>query len=53
MATTVLMSDTHCQPAELSPTQQSKVGFPLAKLVVWFCVTTEPFWKLQWQLYHQ
>jgi len=47
------------------PTQQSKVGcgFPLAKLVVWFCVTTGAVlevavaafttseWKLARQLY--
>jgi len=48
------MSDTIANQQSYPPTQQSKVGcgFPLAKLVVWFCVTTGAVLKLQWQ-HHQ
>jgi len=48
--TTVLMSDTIAnQQSYPQHSNQKSDGFPLAKLVVWFCVTTGAVLKLQWQ----
>jgi len=48
--TTVLMSDTIANQQSYPQHSNQKVGcgFPLAKLVVWFC-DNRSVWKLQWQ----